>query len=1504
MTIRPSPGGVPPAAGDAAPILRIFVSSPGDVTAERQAALAAIRRVQAWFQGRFVLVPILWEQEPLLATAGFQREIDRRAPPSAADIAVFVLWSRLGTPLSRDFVLEDGSRPTGTEWEFQDAIRASRERQLPHVLVYRKTAEAPLAARDGRDAVAERLDQIEAVAQFFERHFRDTQDSSFSGAYHAFEGTADFARSLEDHLTGLLNDRLGEAPPTLVRGSPFRGLEAFQKEHASIFFGRAGATHGAIAVLRTQAAAGRPFLLLLGSSGTGKSSLLRAGLLPLLTYPGVVEEQVQGGFSRQAVMCPSDARTTPLESLAFALLADGALPELRAHGSAAELAETFAGGAQASVLLVRGALGRAAEEEASRLGVPVPPPARLVLAVDQMEELFASSFAARDRDAFVAVLEALTRSGFVHVVAALRSDFYAAFAEVPALMALKAGAGQYDLGAMDAAEISQVIRRPAQVAGLVFETDPATRRTLDDVLLAEALIGIGTLPLLEFALSELYERRRLPQNVLTFEAYRALGGITGALGRRADDAWQGLSEEERGAFPPVVRALVDVGEGGLRTATRRWARLDEVTRAPGAASLVARLVEARLFVSGRGAAGEPVVSVVHEALFRTWDEMARQLRAEEALLRARTRVRSSAASWDAAGRPGSDLDVGRRLSESSELLARGFALTSIERAFVVASVGRARRARLLRRAAVGVMAGLIAVLLVAVVVSLRLRDAAETASAAKERALLRARALALASASEAQLAVGQPMRALLLAREAVRLARDELPCQQALRSALMGSRERVVLRGHDGPILASRLSPDGSRLVTASSDGTARLWEVTGGEGAVLRGHADWVLSAAFSPDGGRVVTASKDGTARVWDLAGRPLAVLRGHGGWVSSAAFSPDGSKIVTASEDATARVWSADGTLLATLAGHTGALPVAAFSPDGARILTCSNDGSARLWDPSGKELAVLRGHAGRVRTAAFSPEGASIATTSEDRSARVWSLAGAELLVLRGHEDWVVAAAWSPDGARLVTGSVDGTARVWWVRARDGEDRGVPGAQVAALRGHEGPVWVACVSPDGSLLATASDDGTARIWGEDGTSRSVLRGHGGAIRSASFSVDGARLVTTSADGTGRTWDVVASEVAAFGVRGASVELAVLSPDRSKVVTTFRASPRTWDVTGAAAVSPRSAGPPAPGGTERSPRAPVIRPDEARSRPPDGAARAAPIDVDSTAVVWATDGRRLAVLRGHRGRLTGASFAPDGTTIVTTSMDGTARVWDLEGHERSVLGAQGRACSLPSFAPDGSKIVTAGDAGALIWDPSGKPLAMLPRQGKGPLLSVAFAPDGATVVTEEGDAAMTWDLAGHLLAVRRGADRPTHGPSASPDGTKLVTRSRGGTAWIRDASGAELAVLRGHEDVVLTASFSPDGTRVITSSRDGTARVWDVAGRELAVLRGHEDWIELGTISQDGAAALTVSRDGTARLWELRAAGLLAVADRRVTRELTADERRTFPGLEGSGPPGGSR
>ena len=357
---------------------------------------------------------------------------------------------------------------------------------------------------------------------------------------------------------------------------------------------------------------------------------------------------------------------------------------------------------QAAVPLIRTGLGQAAAAVQGREGLAHAPATRLVLVVDQLEEMFSlERVTPSERTSFVAALSALARSGLVWVLATLRSDFYRRCEEVPELLALKEGAGQYDLRPPTAAEIGQMIRQPARLAGLRFEAEAETDTRLDDLLRDAAAQAPEALPLLEFTLKALDEQRT-GDNVLTHAAYTALGGLEGAVATRAEDVFRALSPAAQAALPGVLSALIGVGLGDDDRVTRRWAPLDSFLTWREQRELIEAFVAARLCVTGRADDGTAVVSVVHEALLRRWPRVQDWVEANQAFLRARARIATAAALWQEGGQAADLLlPAGRRLEEAARLLAdRRAELSAQDVRYIEASQQRWRRRRR-RRIATG-----------------------------------------------------------------------------------------------------------------------------------------------------------------------------------------------------------------------------------------------------------------------------------------------------------------------------------------------------------------------------------------------------------------------------------------------------------------------------------------------------------------------------------------------------------------------------------------------------------------------------------------------------------------------------------------------------------------------------------------------------------------------------------------------------------------------------------
>jgi WD40 repeat protein/serine/threonine protein kinase len=669
----------------------------------------------------------------------------------------------------------------------------------------------------------------------------------------------------------------------------------------------------------------------------------------------------------------------------------------------------------------------------------------------------------------------------------------------------------------------------------------------------------------------------------------------------------------------------------------------------------------------------------------------------------------------------------------------------------------------------------------------------------------RADGLRLSGQSNALLAT-DPALALLIAIEGAQ-RQPGAAANDALQAALASCREEHTLVGHAGWIEQARFSPDGTCVATASSDGTACLWDAASGrERRLFAGHADDVHSVVFSRDGGRLLTASADGEARVWDaVSGVCLRVLRGHRGALTGARFSGDDARILTCSVDATVKLWdAANFQLLRTLGDGGGEISEASFSPDGRSIASASADGRTRLFDVESGACVQRLEFGGAVRCARFNPTGDRIALCGKANVARVFDVAsGRETVPPLQHADLVWSVDWSPDGARLITSSWDHTVGVW--DARTGE-------RLVTLRGPRRLLHFACFSPDGALVLAGGDDATAWLWNSaSGRLVAALRGHAGTLGFGRFSGDGRHVVAAGEDV--KIWSVPESalRVEWEGHRDKVQSVAVSADGRRFVTASRDGTARIWD-----AATRR---------LELTLSGHSGRVNSANFSP-DGRFVVTGAD-DATARVWAADtGELIVVLRGHRDLMDWAAFDPAGTRVLTTNHDGTARLWDWRtATELRTLSPRRGAVLRGDFSADGSRLVTVTKEGAAtVWDATTGAAVARFDEGLGGVRHARFSQDGRRLFVALADRSLSlWDPATNR--------------------TSVLVHARGGKA--------------------ISLSVSPDGRHVAMSSDDAAVRLWDAATGELqSTLVGHEELIPYTAFSADGATLVTASIDGDVR------------------------------------------
>lgn len=755
------------------------------------------------------------------------------------------------------------------------------------------------------------------------------------------------------------------------------------------------------------------------------------------------------------------------------------------------------------------------------------------------------------------------------------------------------------------------------------------------------------------------------------------------------------------------------------------------------------------------------------------------------------------------------------------------------------------------------------------------RDAARTANQAREDAEARRVQLTVANGAQ-RMDEGDLLGSLPWFAEALRLE-ERKPSADLHRLRLAAVLEQCpkLLQQYfqtDG-VICIEFSPDGQRIVTAGSGGTARIWDTLAGRliTAPIRA-GNGLYQARFSPNGHRVVTASSDGAARVWSAAtGRQLIPPLRHAGSVRSAQFSPDGRWILTASEDKTARIWdAATGRPRTPPLVHRYGVVAAAFSPDGRYVVTATrqsagtesgpvDDGQAQVWNAAtGQAVTAPLQHAEYLTSAVFSPDARRILTASADGSARIWDVkTGQPAAPPLGHGGAITAAAFSPDGRRVLTGSVDQTARVW--------DAGT-GQPVTPPLSHGGAVLSVAFSPDGQLVATGGLDASARVWdASTGDPLTPPLPAGAAVLSIAFSPEGRRLAVTDEGGVVRIWRVPVDPLHTVSFPHYYwINTARLSPDGKRLVTAGNDDWALWDAR--------------TGQPIRAPRVHDGWMTDAEFSP-DGR-RVVTASQDGTARIWnvVTGQPRLATTLTHAGAVVHAEFSGDGRYVLTASKDKTARVWDATTGRLTHTFQDNRAVHFATFSPDGRRVVTATDDGAAwIWRRGARAAPPLPCQHRDEVNSAAFSPDGSQVVTASSDdTARVWSaMTGKPITPPLQHQGAVYKAVFSPDGRRIATASFDQTARVWDAlTGKPITPPLRHRGPVNDAEFSPDGRQLVTASSDGTARIWDAAtGQPLTPPLRFVLSLRSASFSPDGRRLLVAGPGGPARIWDLPGAALAA-------------------------------
>ena len=1220
----------------------------------------------------------------------------------------------------------------------------------------------------------------------------------------------------------------GTTPIPTITGvipNPYKGLRPFQEADAADFFGREELVSSLLAAMEASSKEGKAsFLALVGPSGSGKSSVVKAGLIPTLrrgALPG----------SEDWYIVELTPGSHPLEELEKALLRIAVNPP-----------ESLLGQLQEDKRGLLRAVKRALPDDTCRL----------LLVIDQFEELFTLVNTEEERAHFLdSIATALAETDCpLQVVLTLRADFYDRPLLYPAFSELMRSSTQVILP-LTPQELQRAIAGPAEQTGVSLE--PGLVAKMVDSVAGQP----GGLPLLQFALTELFENRQ--EDTMTLETYRASGGVDGALSQRAEKLYDSMDAAERESTRQLFLRLVTLGEG-VEDTRRRVLRSElesigqqlsvtseqstmhsdpftgqhpesgvhsQQSAVPNPHSQMHRsqsnistiidtFGQTRLLTFDRDPeTREPTVEIAHEALLSAWDRLGGWLRDGRDDIRLERRLAAAAEEWQNAQCGDSYLLRGARLVLFEEWAANSdIALTALEEEYLAASVTarearhaeeearrqvelrtaqelvetRTQANRRLRWLAVGLAVILIFALGAAFLAWKQSQRSAEQTRLAMARELTAASLRALDE---------DPERSILLALEAAAVTQDVdqfvLPeTEEALHEAIMADRLLYSVPGQGSVDYAGYPDRNGSQLATDSFDGLD-IWDAATGQPLLsISGHENGLSNLVYSEDGRRLASTGYDGTARLWDtVTGEELLTLPTEGLTPVSPALSPDGSLLAISTEEGPVLVWDAQtGNKVAELQ-HDDFTTGIDFSPDGSRLAVTSFDWNGYVWDTSTWErVLTLSGHEEDANDVVFSPDGSRLATVSTDGTARVWDASTGEELTSMFHGAWVFGVDFSPDGTRIASGGTDGRAIVWEADT---------GRELLTLAGHTGYIGNVAFSPDGDRLATGSSpDGQTRVWDiSPAGSRDwiTLTGHQGLVFTLAYSPDGQRLASGSYDGTIKLWDVASGE-------------------------------------------------------------------------------------------------ELQTLQGHTGEIARIAFAPDGRRLASAGYDGTAKMWDLDSGEAifTIEPDAGVLWGL-DISPDGDSLATGAQDGSItIWDAvTGEELSRLAGH-PAPIFRVNYSPDGEHIVSAGWDwTSKVWDVTtGEEQLTLSGHEDEVNQAVFSQDGSQLATASTDGTVRLWDSQTGELLqTLVGHADTVWDVEFSPDGSRLASGGFDGVLRVWDAqSGKPLLAISHGLSTPDL-TYSPDGKFLSLGADDATIRTFILPIEDLLTLAESRVTRSLNEQE-----------------
>ncbi len=1123
---------------------------------------------------------------------------------------------------------------------------------------------------------------------------------------------------------------------------PYKGLDVFEEEDAGLFFGREELVDDLVGRVKASRT-----VFITGPSGSGKSSLVRAGLIPAL----------KNGAMKNS------------ERWLYETMKPTREPFIELARVASSLTGTLSAGED---IRTKGLSDARIMAQWSEIALKDQREKRAVIFIDQFEEVFTQIAKEEERMAFLNLLThtATVEKGRAILLFAMRSDFVSNCATYPGLNALL-NQQFVQIGAMRPDELVSAIAQPALRVGLRVDPD----------LIAQIINDMqgepGALPLMQFALKDLFDAEQAKGGViaLTLDEYVQRGGIHKSLERHADEAFAKLSENEQELAYSIFGRLIEIGRGTQDT--RRTALFDELIPADArdidVEAVVQKLADARLLTTDEQA-GRDTVTISHEKLIDAWPWLKKLVNENRDVISLQNEIATDAKEWDSHNRDASYLYIGARLDYAREQLeTKKLILSASTQEFVQAGHIRQRRGRGFLIAGISTIIGL---LVIAVFVFSRqanenkkLAQQARLRELAAQAALLRDRNL---------------QTSLLLGLEV--FSRWDIPQTRGvlLDNVQSDPQLQQFLSGHSDSVNSVAFSPNGKILASGSADGTILLWDTETHRpiGEPLTGHTDLIMSIAFSPDGKTLASGSYDNTIILWDVEthqpiGQPLTK---HSGTVYSVTFSPDGGILASASADKSIILWDMKTykTIEQPLTGHTSRINSVIFSPDGKTIVSASADKTIIFWDVETHQSIgqMLSGHSGSIYSVVFSPNGKMLASGSDDTSIILWDVKTHQSIgrLLAENPSRVNSLAFSPDGETLASGRADNSVILWDMKIQ--RPIGLP------FTGHSGPVNAVAFSADGKTLASGSDDNTVILWDMEihhPISHS-LTGHSVSVYSVAFDPDGRILASGDSDNSIILWNMETYRPIGQPLKqhAGRINSVAFSPN-GKVLASGSADNTIilWDVE-----THQSIGPPLMGHTNWvtsvafSPNGKVLASGSA----------------DGTITLWSMETYHPInkPLIGHTNWVTSVAFSPDGRTLASGSADHTIILWAVETHQSigpPLMGHTNWVTSV-AFSPNG-KVLASGsyDNTIILWDVETHQSTGQPLTGHSALItSLTFSPDGRTLASGSADnTIILWAVETNQPIGRplSGYSSLIHSIAFDPDGKMLASASASNTVILWD-------------------------------------------------------------------------------------------------------------------------